>query len=235
MNKTFACPHCKQKLTASPEMAGALVDCPACGQMVRIPALGDPTPTQNAVQPYAPPQQMQQSYATPPQYPPQQMQPIQQTYAPPQMYPNLKRKMVASLRCLFPPSQYPPQQMQPIQQPYATPPQYPPQQMQPIQQTYAPPQMYSNLKRKMVASLLCLFLGIYGGHRFYLGHVGSAVAQLLLGVFGQIFYVVAILLGGEEWFLIAESFLSPVSIWVIVDLILILCGRLKDSKGQPLV
>ena len=217
MNKTFACPHCKQKLTASPEMAGELVDCPACGQMVRIPAFGDPTPTQNAVQPYAPPQQMQQSYATPPQYPPQQMQPIQQTYAPPQMYPNLMRKMVASLRCLFPPSQYPPQQMQPIQQ------------------TYAPPQMYPNLKRKMVASLLCLFLGIYGGHRFYLGHVGSAVAQLLLGVFGQIFYVVAILLGGEEWFLIAESFLSPVSIWVIVDLILILCGRLKDSKGQPLV
>ncbi len=171
MNKTFACPHCKQKLTASPEMAGVLVDCPACRQMVQIPAFGDPVPTQNAVQPYAPPQQMQpyrQSYASPPpQYPQQQMQTYQQSYAPP-------------------------------------PPQYPSQQIQPIQQTYGQPQG----KSWLVTLLLCFFFGYLGAHRFYVGKIGSGVAQLLT-------------CGG-------------LGIWTLVDFILILCGNFTDAEGRPL-
>lgn len=34
-------------------------------------------------------------------------------------------------------------------------------------------------KSKGVAYLLWLFLGLIGGHRFYLGHVGIGIAQLL--------------------------------------------------------
>ena len=60
-------------------------------------------------------------------------------------------------------------------------------------------------KRRWTAALLCLFLGVFGIHRFYVGKVGSGVVYLLtLGVFG---------------------------IGVVIDLIAILCGGVKDSYG----
>lgn len=41
------------------------------------------------------------------------------------------------------------------------------------------------IKSKGVAYLLWLFLGLFGVHRFYLGHVGVGIAQLLTaGGFG---------------------------------------------------
>ena len=56
--------------------------------------------------------------------------------------------------------------------------------------------------------LLCFFLGWCGAHRFYTGHIGIAVAQLLT-------------LGG-------------CGIWTLVDFILILTGGVKDASGLPL-
>jgi TM2 domain-containing membrane protein YozV len=42
-------------------------------------------------------------------------------------------------------------------------------------------QRISNEKPSMgTAYLLCIFLGLFGGHRFYLGHKGSAIAMLIL-------------------------------------------------------
>ena len=194
MNKTFACPNCKQKLTATPEMAGVLVDCPACGQKIQIPAFEEPVPAQNAVQPVPPqypPQQTQpyqQPYAQPPQYAPQQMQPYQQSYAPPPQPPQYQQPYA------------PQQQMQPYQQPYAPPQQY----IQPCQQPYGQPQG----KSWLVTLLLCFFLGVFGAHRFYVGKIGSGVAQLLTGgIFG---------------------------IWTFVDFVLILCGTFTDAEGRPL-
>jgi TM2 domain-containing membrane protein YozV len=63
-------------------------------------------------------------------------------------------------------------------------------------------------KKRLVAFLLCWFLGTLGVHRFYVGKTGSGVAQLLTA-------------GG-------------LGIWALIDLIVILCGSFKDSDGKTL-
>lgn len=61
----------------------------------------------------------------------------------------------------------------------------------------------------MVTLLLCLFLGIFGAHRFYTGHTGTGAAQLItLGGFG---------------------------VWTLIDFIKIISGSFKDANGNPLV
>ena len=64
------------------------------------------------------------------------------------------------------------------------------------------------MKSKLTAILLCFFLGSLGIHRFYLGYTLIGVIQLL--TFG--------------------GFL----IWVIVDLIRLIIGSLKDSEDNDL-
>ncbi|CAN5547867.1 hypothetical protein BH10ACT8_BH10ACT8_28580 [soil metagenome] len=63
-------------------------------------------------------------------------------------------------------------------------------------------------KSKLVAGLLQLFAGGFGAGRFYTGHTGIAVAQLLT-------------CGG-------------CGIWAIVDAIMIFMGNVRDSNGRPL-
>ena len=63
-------------------------------------------------------------------------------------------------------------------------------------------------KNWVVALLLCIFLGGIGAHRFYTGHIGIGVIQLLtLGCCG---------------------------IWTLIDLIMILCGAYKAADGSEL-
>jgi TM2 domain-containing membrane protein YozV len=64
-------------------------------------------------------------------------------------------------------------------------------------------------KSKLVAGLLQIFLGVFGVGRFYMGHIGLGVAQLLLG-----------------WL--------TCGIWPLVDGILILVNGGKDGQGRPL-
>ncbi|TJX60760.1 TM2 domain-containing protein [Soehngenia saccharolytica] len=60
-------------------------------------------------------------------------------------------------------------------------------------------------KSKKVALILCLFLGVLGGHNFYVGKIGKGLLYLLTGgLFG---------------------------IGVIIDLISIIFGSFKDANG----
>ena len=63
-------------------------------------------------------------------------------------------------------------------------------------------------RSQLVAFLLCLLIGVFGAHRFYTGHYGIAILQLL--TFGCC------------------------GIFTLVDLILILTGSMRDVQGQPL-
>lgn len=63
-------------------------------------------------------------------------------------------------------------------------------------------------KSKMVALILCIFLGGLGAHRFYVGKVGTGILYVLTGG-----------LCGFGW---------------IIDIILVATGAFKDEFGLPL-
>jgi TM2 domain-containing membrane protein YozV len=72
--------------------------------------------------------------------------------------------------------------------------------------------LYSaNSKSVGVAYLLWFFLGGFGGHRFYAGKTGSAVAQLLLMLVGIVTLVVAV----------GAFLMFAVGVWVLIDAFLI--------------
>lgn len=61
-------------------------------------------------------------------------------------------------------------------------------------------------RSRLVALLLCFFLGCFGAHRFYLGKTGTAILMLIT-------------IGG-------------LGIWMMVDFILIAAGSLRDAEGR---
>jgi TM2 domain-containing membrane protein YozV len=109
---------------------------------------------------------------------------------------------------------------QPTPDPYAQPPAYPPATYG--QPAAAVPQPYPAIdpatgqplsdKSKIVAGILQLVLGGFGAGRFYTGHTGMAVAQLLVTLF-------TCGLGG---------------IWGLIDGILILVQGGTDAQGRVL-
>jgi TM2 domain-containing membrane protein YozV len=64
---------------------------------------------------------------------------------------------------------------------------------------------YSDRSR-LVALLLCWFVGIFGVHRFYVGKIGTGILMIFT-------------LGG-------------LTIWTFIDLILILLGAFRDDQGR---
>jgi TM2 domain-containing membrane protein YozV len=65
-------------------------------------------------------------------------------------------------------------------------------------------------KSRLVALLLCFFLGFLGVHRFYVGKVGTGVLTIVTlgGFFG---------------------------IWPLIDLIMIAVGAFKDKEGRAVL
>ncbi len=75
--------------------------------------------------------------------------------------------------------------------------------------------VYTKGEKTFVAALLlCLFLGGFGAHRFYVGKTGTAILQLLLTLSFFLCWVTAI--------------------WVLVDLIMIIIGNFKTADGYDL-
>lgn len=79
----------------------------------------------------------------------------------------------------------------------------------PVQGAAQPDDALISRKSRLVALLLCWFVGVFGAHRFYTGRIGSAIFMILT-------------LGG-------------LGIWALVDLIIIACGDFKDKEGKKLV
>ncbi|MER3495843.1 MAG: hypothetical protein C4320_02930 [Armatimonadota bacterium] len=71
-------------------------------------------------------------------------------------------------------------------------------------------------KQKWVAILLAFFLGGLGVHRFYLGHNGTGIAMLLITVL-TCGYGACITLP-----------------WLLIDIILIATGSLREANGREL-
>jgi TM2 domain-containing membrane protein YozV/RNA polymerase subunit RPABC4/transcription elongation factor Spt4 len=85
----------------------------------------------------------------------------------------------------------------------------------------------TELKSKLAAGLLGIFLGSLGIHRFYLGYTGIGLTQLLLTVLGGSSSVCT--------FGITAVIPAGVAVWGLVEGILILTGNInKDAKGRPL-
>jgi TM2 domain-containing membrane protein YozV len=68
--------------------------------------------------------------------------------------------------------------------------------------------MIKSEKSFVAALLLCLFLGGFGIHRFYVGKIGTGILQLIT-------------LGG-------------LGIWSLIDLVVIIVSKFKDKQGLPI-
>lgn len=70
------------------------------------------------------------------------------------------------------------------------------------------PAVVRNEQAYVPALLLCMFLGMFGAHRFYVGKIGTGILQLVT-------------LGG-------------LSLWTLIDYLIIIFGQFKDKQGRVL-
>ena len=92
-------------------------------------------------------------------------------------------------------------------------------------------------KSRLTATLLAVFLGVFGIHRLYLGKTACAYGMMALGIAG--FSVMGVVLSIRDYFIapIAPSigFITifiAVGIWSLVDFIIIVAGKMRDSQGK---
>lgn len=71
-------------------------------------------------------------------------------------------------------------------------------------------------RKILPAFLLCLFVGVFGAHRFYSGNTGSAIAMLLITVCTLGIGVIV------------------TGVWALVDLIVLAVGSFRDGGGNTL-
>lgn len=81
-------------------------------------------------------------------------------------------------------------------------------------------------KSKVVAALLCFFLGGIGAHRFYLGHKKSGAVMLAIWV------ILVVSVGMGKYDVLVLSPIVPV--WSLIDFFRILFNKMTDAQGRKL-
>lgn len=111
-------------------------------------------------------------------------------------------------------------------------------------------------KSRTVAAILCFLLGGLGAHDFYLGKKGRAIGKIMIFSFGLIVYIFSYayklatdsMLNGSAHQELLSSDLTQfealilslpsvicsiiIGIWTLVDFIMIIIGKYKDSEGK---
>ena len=106
-------------------------------------------------------------------------------------------------------------------------------------------------KSGIACSILCLFLGGFGVHRFYAGRIISAVILLLITVINIILAIIMAVLSSGDVDIFSIPFFNIgfvnqnsvlgfftnfiqvfIIIWTRIDIVLIILGKFKDSKGR---
>ena len=83
----------------------------------------------------------------------------------------------------------------------------------------------TSTKSRLVLTLLAFFLGELGVHRFYVGKIGTGIGMLVLAIVGWT----------TAWAGIGLIPLGILGVWNLIDLILAIAGKFKDSKGEYIV
>lgn len=74
-------------------------------------------------------------------------------------------------------------------------------------------------KSKAIAAVLALVLGIFGAHRFYLGHTMVGIAMLVCTALGLSLCCI---------------FVVGTFVWAIIDMVMVLTNNLRDADGRAL-
>lgn len=88
-------------------------------------------------------------------------------------------------------------------------------------------------RKKNTALLLCFALGIFGGHRFYCGKIGTAIVNL---IYGLVWFRAIVL---ESGFIdmrspLTSAFAGILPLIWLIDVIRIVTGNYRDRDGKKL-
>ena len=88
-------------------------------------------------------------------------------------------------------------------------------------------------RKKLVALLLGIYLGVIGVHCFYLGKIWMGLTRYLLFLLSIAFYIIGYFTLGLLYRILFDFGLLIIPclfVWGIVDCVLIILGKAKDSK-----
>ena len=83
--------------------------------------------------------------------------------------------------------------------------------------------------------LLCLFLGWFGIHRFYVRKTGTGLLMILLYFISTATALLGLVLGTIKWIVIGYAGYAILGLLILFDLIMIVMWKFKDSQGRSLV
>jgi len=84
--------------------------------------------------------------------------------------------------------------------------------------------MVPSHRSRLVASFLVVLLGSAGVHRWYVGKTDTALSMLVLLIPSAL----------AIWYPLGWLFLAVLTVWVAIDTVMILSGRMQDGRGKPI-